>query len=175
MVAGTSVISAWGPYARPAAATVTFAGLAPAQAPEAGDPDASAVTPALPNILRALGDRDLDATFFVPPAVTQAEPLAATMIANARHELVEGDPQGAADVDDAAFASPDALHQELQVAVARGLRAHAHTVLRFTPGRLERADALAVFVETLELLEGLRDAGRLWLPTLGQAADWLRS
>ena len=29
----------------------------------------------------------------------------------------------------------------------------------FTPGLLERADALAVFVETLELVEGLRAAG----------------
>ena len=34
-------------------------------------------------------------------------------------------------------------------------------VLVFTPGLLERRDALAVFVETLELIEGLRAAGRL--------------
>ena len=40
-------------------------------------------------------------------------------------------------------------------------QARAHATLAWAPGLLERADSLAVFVETLELIEGLRDVERL--------------
>jgi hypothetical protein len=64
-----------------------------------------------------------------------------------------------------------ALHQALQVAITRTLQAGGHLTLTFHPGLAERADALAVLVETLELVEGLERAGRLWLPTLGRLAE----
>ena len=144
------------------------------------------MTPALPTILRALGDRDLGGTWLVGAAVGEAEPLALTMLRNAGSDVAppseEREPPA---VRDAAFLAPalagmpeagphgvDALHQALQVAVADTLQARAHAALAFTPGLLERADSLAVFVETLELIEGLRDVERLWVPTLRELAEW---
>jgi len=45
---------------------------------------------------------------------------------------------------------------------------HAHLL----PGPLDRAETLGVFIETLELVHGLRRAGRLWLPTLEELVGW---
>jgi hypothetical protein len=143
------------------------------------------VTPALSTILRALGDRDLGGTWRVGAATAGAEPLALTMLRNAGNDIApppQGEPPA---VRDAAFLAPalagmpdadprgvNALHRALQVAVADALQARAHATLAFTPGLLERADSLAVFVETLELIAGLRDVERLWVPTLRELAEW---
>ena len=176
----------WGPDSRPAAVTLVFEGLAAGEDLDGGRPDATSVTPALPTILRALGDRDLSATWLVGAAVGEAEPLALTMLRNAGNDVAPpSEEREAPAVRDAAFLAPvlagmpdadprgvDALHQALQVAVADALQARAHATLAFTPGLLERADSLAVFVETLELIEGLRDVERLWVPTLRELAEW---
>jgi hypothetical protein len=72
-------------------------------------------------------------------------------------------------------AHPGAWHQALQVAIGRAVQDGAHLTVTFVPGLLERADALAVFVETLDLVTGLRRAGRLWTPTLDELATWWRA
>jgi hypothetical protein len=215
----------WGPEHRPAAVSVSFQTLAEAADLDRGDAVAPTVSPALPTLIRALTDRDLYATFFVGAAVAAAEPLALTLLRNARHEVAaHGAPDPAMgavsgarleheppeppalrylslpggelresggvvripyppELVDAAFLAPalvgrpgdeargaQALHQALQVAITRNLQAKGHLTLTFHPGLAERADALAVLVETLELIEGLAQAERLWLPTLGQLA-----
>jgi hypothetical protein len=209
----------WGPDGCRAAVSVTFQTLAEAADLDRGEPGAASVSPALPTLIRVLADRDLYATFFVGAAVAQAEPLALTLLRNARNEVaalgrpdpsmgaVRGarlDRDGPADTPglsylslpggelredhglvripyppelvDAVFLAGDeprgahALHQALQVAVTRNLQAGGHLTLTFHPGLAERADALAVLVETLELVEGLAQAGRLWLPTLEELA-----
>jgi peptidoglycan/xylan/chitin deacetylase (PgdA/CDA1 family) len=167
---------------QPAAVSVVFESLTAGTDLEAGRTGASSVSPALPTILRALGDRDMRATFFVGPETAEREPLAVTMVQNGGHELVLGAYDGAPAVRDAAFLVPaltgrhdaeprgvNALHEALQLAVADALRSREHTILAFAPGLLERRDALAVFVETLELVEGLRAAGRMAIPTLAGA------
>lgn len=78
--------------------------------------------------------------------------------------LVAGDPDE--------HRHPGAWHQALQVAVGRAIEHGAHVTVTFFPGLLERADALAVFVETLDLVAGLRRADRLWTPTLDELAAW---
>ena len=150
---------------------IAFHGLTAAEDLEAGAADAPSVTPALPNILRALADRDIDATFYLGDAVREREPLAVTMIRNGRHQTAVPADEPEPAVLDAPYlldrgqeggpAGANALHQALQLAVAAALRSRSDTVLMFTPGLLERSDALAVFVETLELVEGLRAAGSL--------------
>ena len=164
-----------------AAVAVAFHGLTAAEDLEAGAAEAPSVSPALPTILRALADRDISATFFVGDELREREPLAVTMIANGRHEVASLDDEpepavrdapylsGAGD-DDAGPAGANALHQALQLAVAGALRGPADAILAFSPGLLERADALAVFVETLELIEGLRASGRLRTATVGELA-----
>jgi hypothetical protein len=165
-----------------AAVTVVFESLTAGADLEAGRADEPSVSPALPTILRALGDRDIQATFFGSPEVAEREPLAITMVQNGAHVYAPGPYDGPAAVRDAAFLAPalvgepgaeprgvHALHQALQLAVADGLRSRAHTILVFTPGLLERQDSLAVFVETLELIEGLREAGRITIPVLAGA------
>ena len=99
------------------------------------------------------------------------------MVENAAHDFVIGPYEGPAAVRDADFLErgPNALHQALQIAVADALRERAHVVLVFTPGLLERRDALAVFVETLELVEGLRAAGRLDYPAGPRGISPVRS
>jgi hypothetical protein len=67
---------------------------------------------------------------------------------------------------------PGAWHQALQVAVGRAVHEGEHLTVPFVPGLLERGDALGVFVETLDLIAGLRRAGRLWTPTLDELAGW---
>lgn len=159
----------WGPDDRPAAVSVVFESLTAGGDLEAGL-DEPSVTPALPTILRALGDRAIRATFLVSRAVSAKEPLALTMVENGAHEVGLLPYEGPASVRDAPFLfrGANALHQALQVAIANGLQDREHTILVFTPGLLERQDSLAVFVETLELIEGLREAERLWVPTLGE-------
>ncbi len=86
------------------------------------------------------------------------------MLENAAHDAAPLPYDGPSAVRDTAFLltrGANALHEALQVAIADGLRSHDHTILSFTPGLLERQDSLAVFVETLELIEGLRDAERI--------------
>ena len=160
----------WGPDERPAAVSVVFESLTAGADLEQGL-DAPSVSPALPTILRALGDRAIRATFLVGPAVSEKEPLALTMVQNGGHEVGLLPHEGPAAVRDAPFLlhrGANALHQALQLAIANGLQDRAHTILVFTPGLLERQDSLAVFVETLELIDGLREAGRLWVPALGE-------
>jgi len=164
----------WGPDDRPAAVSVVFESLTAGADLEEGL-DEPSVTPALPTILRALGDRAIRATFLVSPALSEKEPLALTMVENGAHEVGLLPYVGPAAVRDTPFllttAEPggaNALHQALQLAIANGLQDRAHTILVFTPGLLERQDSFAVFVETLELIEGLREAGRLWVPALGE-------
>src|SRR5215208_4854519 len=77
----------WGPDSRPAAVSLVFEGLAAGEDLDGGHPDAPSVTPALPTILRALGDRDLSGTWVVGAAVGEAEPLALTMLRNGGHEV----------------------------------------------------------------------------------------
>jgi hypothetical protein len=67
---------------------------------------------------------------------------------------------------------PGAWHQALQVAIGRAVQDGEHLTVTFVPGLLERADALAVVIETLDLVAGLRRAGRLWTPTLDELAAW---
>jgi hypothetical protein len=67
---------------------------------------------------------------------------------------------------------PGAWHQALPVAIGRAVQDGTHLTVTFTPGLLERADALGVLVETLDLVAGLRRAGRLWTPTLDELAAW---
>ena len=74
----TILADGWGPDACRAAVTVSFEGLAGGEA---------VVSPALAAVLDVLGARDLSATFFVAAEVAEQEPLALTMIANARHEV----------------------------------------------------------------------------------------
>ena len=122
------------------------------------------MSPALPTILRALADRDIDATFYVGDELREREPLAVTMIRNGRHAVGSPADEPEPAVRDTPYlldqgqeggpAGANALHQALQLAVAAALRGRSDAVLLFTPGLLERADALAVFVETLELVEG---------------------
>jgi hypothetical protein len=163
----------------PAAVSVVFESLTAGADLEAGSARAASVSPALPTILRALGDRSIRATFFVSPEVAEREPLAVTMVRNGGHRLALGFYDGTPAVRDAAFLAPaltgrpdaeprgvNALHEALQLAIADGLRSRAHTTLAFSPGLLERRDALAVFVETLELAAGLRDAGRMAIAPL---------
>lgn len=147
----------------PGAVGIVFDSLTAGADLEAGRADEPSISPALPTILRALGDRDLRATFHASQAVADKEPLALTMVENAANDFVIGAYDGPAAVRDADFLErgPNALHQALQIAVADALRERAQIVLVFTPGLLERRDTLAVFVETLELIEGLRAAGRL--------------
>lgn len=73
---------------------------------------------------------------------------------------------------DAGERDPQAWHRALQVAVAGALEGGTLLTLAFFPGRLERRDTLAVFVETVDLVVGLRRAGRVWTPTLAQLAAW---
>jgi hypothetical protein len=73
---------------------------------------------------------------------------------------------------DAGERDPQAWHQAMQVAVAGALEGGTLLTLTFFPGRLERRDTLAVFVETVDLVVGLRRAGRVWTPTLSQLAAW---
>ena len=201
---------------------------------------AEIVSPVLPTLLQALGERDLAATFFVDAAAVKQEPLAATMIVNARNEIAgrvaPGEPSRALDELQAAghrprgvsavqidpalvaalaargtvryIAAPDvpfgatshgivqlpidrasasatflaadastpggapAWHQALQLAVARAIEHRTQVTLSLAPGLLERADALGVAVETLDLIAGLRRAERLWVPTLSGLAEW---
>lgn len=154
-----------------AAVAIAFHGLTAAEDLEAGAADAPSVTPALPTILRALADRDIDATFYVGDELREREPLAVTMIRNGRHTValpaeepepaVRDTPYLVDQGQDGGPAGANALHQALQLAVAGAVRGRSDAVLLFTPGLMERADALAVFVETLELVEGLRAAGSL--------------
>jgi hypothetical protein len=65
-----------------------------------------------------------------------------------------------------------ALHHALQVAIAGTLERGQHLTLTFFPGLLDRAETLGVFIETLDLVHGLRRASRLWLPTLEELAGW---
>jgi hypothetical protein len=90
-----------------------------------------------------------------PPELVDAAYLAPALVGRP-----EDEPRGA-----------HALHQALQVAITRTLQTRGHLTLTFHPGLAERADALAVLVETLELVEGLARAERLWLPTLGRLAE----
>ena len=174
----------WGPDGRPAAVSVVFESLTAGADLEAERRDEPSVSPALPTILRALGDRAIRATFLVTPALSEKEPLALTMVENGGHELGPLPYEGPAAARDAAFLLPslagvpdaeprgtNALHQALQLAIGNGLQDRAHTILVFTPGLLERQDSLAVFVETLELIEGLREADRLWVPTLREVVS----
>ena len=71
-----------------------------------------------------------------------------------------------------AGAAPQARHAAMQVAVAHALEGGSQLTLSFQPGDLERRDGLAVFVETLDLVVGLRRAGRVWTPTLDELASW---
>ncbi|HYI36939.1 MAG TPA: hypothetical protein VEX39_10060 [Thermoleophilaceae bacterium] len=154
-----------------ASVAIAFHGLTAAEDLESGEAEAPSVSPALPTILRALADRDIDATFYLGDEVREREPLAATMIRNGRHTVGSPADEPEAAVRDAPYlldqgqeggpAGANALHQALQLAVADALRGQKDVVLTFTPGLLERVDALAVFVETLELVEGLRAAGSL--------------
>jgi hypothetical protein len=73
---------------------------------------------------------------------------------------------------DAEERGPQAWHQALQVAVAGALEGGNLLTLTFLPWQLERRDTLAVFVETVDLVVGLRRAGRVWTPTLAQLAAW---
>lgn len=88
-------------------------------------------------------------------------------------------------LSDAAFLAPEligantarpggvrALHEALQVAIADALQRREQLTLTFFPGLIDRADTLAVLLETLDLLHGLARAERLWLPTLAQLASW---
>ena len=77
--------------------------------------------------------------------------------------------RGLADVEER---GPQAWHQALQVAVAGALEAGKLLTLTFLPAQLERRDTLAAFVETVDLVVGLRRAGRVWTPTLAQLAAW---
>jgi hypothetical protein len=166
----------------PATVSVVFESLTAGADLDAGNAGAPSVSPALATTLRALGDRAVRATFFVSPETAEREPFALTMLQNAGHELALGSYDGTPAVRDADFLAlgltgrPDAeprgvnaLHEALQLAIADGLRSRGHTVLAFAPGLLERRDALAVFVETLELAAGLRDAGRMAIPALAGA------
>jgi hypothetical protein len=143
-----------------------------------------------------LGDRDLAATFFVELAAAQQEPFAVTMIVNARNEiagLIEpGEPLRALDVLRGAGREPQGAsaaatvlgpgamtpggapswHQALQLAVARAIEHRSQVTLSLEPGLLERAEALGVMVETLDLIAGLRRADRLCVPTLSDLAAW---
>ena len=67
----------------PAAVGIVFDSLTAGADLEAGRADEPSVSPALPTILRALGDRDLRATFHASQAVADKEPLALTMVENA--------------------------------------------------------------------------------------------
>jgi hypothetical protein len=158
-----------------AAVSIVFESLTAGADLESGRPGAHSVSPALPTVLRALGDRAIAATFFASPEVAELEPLAVTMVRNAAHDfepLPYDGPAAARDSDylrPASGAEPrgvGALHEALQLAVADALRGRTRAVLVFTLGLLERRDALAVFVETLELVEGLRAAARMRIPTL---------
>lgn len=64
------------------------------------------------------------------------------------------------------------LHEALQIAIGTALERREHLTLTFFPGLIDRADTLAVLLETLDLVRGLERAGRLWVPTLGELADW---
>ena len=69
---------------------------------------------------------------------------------------------------------PAAWHEALQVAIARAVQEGGHLTITAFPAALERGDALAVLVETLDLVAGLRRAQRLWTPTLDELATfWL--
>lgn len=69
---------------------------------------------------------------------------------------------------------PAAWHEALQVAIAHAVEHGGHLTITAFPAPLERADALAVLVETLDLVAGLRRAERLWTPTLDELATfWL--
>jgi len=67
---------------------------------------------------------------------------------------------------------PGVWREALQVAIGRAVQDGAHLTVPFAPASLERADALGVLVETLDLVAGLRRAERLWTPTLGELAGW---
>ena len=215
--------SGWGPGDARAAVAVTFETL--------GE-EPGAVTPALPTLLRVLGERDVSATFFIDAETGRSEPLALTMAGTAGHEVgglvaPEEDmattvaaleapgrrvagvrpragtpppspaaldaagmrylsaPDGPLRLDgalvripldrrlaDAEERGPQAWHQALQVAVAQALEGGKLLTLMFFPAQLERRDTLAVFVETVDLVVGLRRAGRVWMPTLAQLAAW---
>jgi hypothetical protein len=232
----------WGPDGCRAAVSLSFERLA------GGTAEPAIVSPALPAVLQVLGERDLSGTFFVEAEAAEAEPLALTLIFNARNEIgaiTEPGPRrlraleaiaaagrvargvSAPELDEpllaelseqpdvryvaaageaiamaggvvlvpvdraisaAAFLGPpdeaaggspargpQAWHAATQLAVARAVERRAHVTLTFSPGLVERADALAAFVETLDLVSGLRRAGRLWVPTLEELADWWRS
>ncbi|ADB48699.1 polysaccharide deacetylase family protein [Conexibacter woesei] len=70
----------WGPDGRRAAVAIVFAGLA-------GTTPEHPVTPALPTLLRVLGDRDLPATFCVEAPIAASEPFALSMVGVGAHEL----------------------------------------------------------------------------------------
>ena len=79
----------WGPEGRRAAVAIVFAGLA-------GTTPEHPVTPALPTLLRVLGDRELPATFCVEAPIAASEPFALSMVDVGAHELAAlADPAGA--------------------------------------------------------------------------------
>ena len=111
---------------------------------------------------------------FDPAAATDADAAAADP-RDGDADPRDGDvDQRDGDVERAA-AGPHVWHPAMQLAVTRALQHRRHTTLSFTPAALERGDALAAFAETLDLLDGLVRAERLWVPTLGELAEWWRA
>ena len=92
-----------------------------------------------------------------------------------RHEAAD---LGAGDTDGAPppFAAPlaaDPLRwlQGAQLTVGAAMRGDGPRRIVLDVGELDRPDAFSVVVEILDLLEGLRDAGRLRLLTLREATE----
>jgi peptidoglycan/xylan/chitin deacetylase (PgdA/CDA1 family) len=67
---------------------------------------------------------------------------------------------------------PHAWHAAAQVAIGQAVERRAHVTLPLSLEPLERGDAFSVLVEILDLVHGLRRAGRLWVTTLDELARW---
>lgn len=122
--------------------------------------DEESVSPALPRVLQVLARRGVRATFYVPPALAEAEPFALTMIENGGQMIENVDPP----VGDAVAErdkSPADWHSAMQLAVGRAVSGGGHATLVFALAGLERGDAMGFFDETIDLLAGLRRAGSL--------------
>ncbi|MGB0872690.1 MAG: hypothetical protein ACPGWS_03100 [Solirubrobacterales bacterium] len=119
------------------------------------EPD-EAVSPALPRILRLLAERDLPASFVLPPDLAAAEPFALTLIENARHTVLGSAPTG--DAYARAGSSPAEWHVAMQQAIGAATSSRGHTTLAFDLAAVERADSASLLAETLDLIAGLRRA-----------------
>jgi hypothetical protein len=158
--------------AEPLALTMVSAGRHEVAAWVGGDEDLARTVAALSASGRAVSGARARPGESPPPAPALADAglryLSAAGSAIREEDGIVHIPSG----DQPSGVAPQARHAAMQVAVARALEGRSHLTLSFEPGYLERRDALAVFVETVDLVVGLRRAGRLWTPTLDELATW---